>query len=179
MTERSPTPILPSSAPRGPIPPGPCREAAEGAVGRSIRRIGAALALCLLATTSGAQEPPAPLSPPIPRAALVDVARAQSGVICASEPFLACMGFDADECVALSEAAIERCLLVLPEEIDPSTLDSAALEDCPRALYEEAGHEESRALACFEEAMETEMAPDAGGTGGGGGAGGDGNDEER
>lgn len=101
---------------------------------------------------------------PIPRAALVDVARAQSGVICASGPFLACMGLDATECVALLETAIERCLLTLPEEIDPTGLDGSALEDCPRAVYEEAGHDEARALACLEEATGPAGSDDAGDT---------------
>lgn len=90
----------------------------------------------------------------IPRSALVDMTRAQSRVICASESFLGCMAFDGKECTALSEAAISQCLMTLPEQIDPRTLDQQTLERCPVAIYERAGHDESKAQACFEQAVD-------------------------
>ena len=90
----------------------------------------------------------------VPREALVDMARAQSNVICASERFLGCMGFDGRECLTLSEAAIDQCLMPLPPEIDPIELDTERLEACPRALYERAGYAEEDALVCLERALE-------------------------
>ena len=90
----------------------------------------------------------------IPRAALVDMTRAQAGVICTSEIFLGCMGFDGRECLTLSESAIDQCLMTLPPEIDPTVLDNATLEACPREIYEEAGYEEAQAQTCFEKALE-------------------------
>ena len=104
----------------------------------------------------------------IPRAAIVDMTRAQSRVICTSEPFLDCMGFDSGECFTLAESAIERCLMPLPAEIDPTKLDSDTLEACPRELYAEAGYEEAQGNACFARAIEAESgeAPAESATGG-------------
>jgi len=89
----------------------------------------------------------------IPRAAIVDMTRAQSRVICTSEVFLSCMEFDSTECLGLSESAIEQCLMPLPESFDPTELDNETLEACPKALYEQAGYPEEKAAQCFEEAI--------------------------
>ena len=131
---------------------------------RRVRRLaGRVAAAAILAATplapagtATAQEPStgAPPNVTLPRAALVDMTRAQSRVICSSEPFLGCMGFDARECLALSESAIERCLMALPAEIDPTELDHATLEACPRKIYADAGYREAEARVCFEEAIE-------------------------
>lgn len=90
----------------------------------------------------------------IPREAIVDLTRAQSRVICTSEPFLSCMGFEADECLALSEASIEQCLMTLPAEIDPMQLENETLESCPQLVYADAGYTEEKAAGCFEDAIE-------------------------
>lgn len=97
----------------------------------------------------------------IPRAAIVDMTRAQSRVICTSDVFLGCMGFDSTECLDLSERAIDQCLMSLPPSFDPTKLDNETLEACPKALYEEAGYPEEKAAMCFEEAI----AADAAGSG--------------
>lgn|GEM_PF-2097423 len=89
----------------------------------------------------------------IPRAAIVDMTRAQSRVICTSEVFLSCMEFDSTECLGLSESAIEQCLMPLPDSFDPTELDNETLEACPKALYEQAGYPEEKAAQCFEEAI--------------------------
>lgn len=89
----------------------------------------------------------------IPRAAIVDMTRAQSRVICTSEVFLSCMDFDSNECLGLSESAIEQCLMPLPASFDPTELDSETLEACPKALYEQAGYPEEKAAQCFEGAI--------------------------
>ena len=94
----------------------------------------------------------------IPRAAIVDMTRAQTRVICTSEPFLSCMGFEARVCLALAEEAIDRCLMPLPPEIDPAGLDNATLEACPREVYAEAGYTEEKARPCFDAAVEAAAA---------------------
>jgi len=95
----------------------------------------------------------------IPRDAIIDMTRAQSGVICSSEIFLGCMGFDGTTCLSLSESAIDRCLAPLPAEIDPATLDNATLESCPMAVYEEAGYGRLEADACFSKALDEPRFP--------------------
>lgn len=90
----------------------------------------------------------------IPRDALVDMSRAQSRLVCSSEIFLGCMGFDGSMCLSLSESAIEQCLMPLPAEIDPTTLDNETLEACPKAVYAKAGYDESRAASCLEKALD-------------------------
>ena len=90
----------------------------------------------------------------IPRDALVDMSRAQSRLLCSSEVFLGCMGFDGSMCLSLSEAAIEQCLMSLPAEIDPATLDNDSLEACPGELYAKAGYDERKAATCLEKALE-------------------------
>ena len=111
------------------------------------------------AAGSGAASDDAPTPGPsrggmIPREALVDMVRAQSGLLCSSEIFLGCMEFDGTTCRSLSEAAIDLCLMTLPAEIDPNALDNASLEACPRSVYEEAGYREDAAGACLESALD-------------------------
>lgn len=92
----------------------------------------------------------------IQRALLVDMARSQYNTLCGSEIFKQCMGFTDASCSDLSSTAIEQCLLTLPEEISPETLDNSALESCPKQVFEEAGFTEEQAGICFDKAMQGE-----------------------
>ena len=121
--------------------------------------VGALAALLCGAAPLPAGDPPATAdgTPPeglIPRDALVDTSRVRALSLCASEAYLGCMGIDGSRCRALSEAAIAQCLLPLPEAVDPTTLDGATLESCPRRVYERAGFDESTARACRERAFD-------------------------
>ena len=91
----------------------------------------------------------------IPRAALVEMASGQFNVLCNSEAFTSCMGFSQSECKRLSDSAIQQCLLPLPEQIDPTKLDNASLESCPKDVFAEAGYSEEKAGMCFDEALES------------------------
>ena len=90
---------------------------------------------------------------PIPKFLLVKLTRDQSSVICSSEVFTQCMGFDQKECLTVSEKAIDTCLGPLPDEIDPTKLQNGTLEACPHKVYEEAGYSEEKAKECFDKAM--------------------------
>jgi len=90
----------------------------------------------------------------IPRALLVDMARNQYSVLCQSEAFASCMGFTSESCLAISESAIEQCLLPLPEGIVLEELDNDALESCPKNVYAEAGYSEEKAGMCFDKAVQ-------------------------
>ncbi len=84
---------------------------------------------------------------------LIKLSREQSAVLCGSEIYTQCMGFSADSCTSLSEKAIDMCLSSLPDTINLSQLDNDTLEACPRVVYEEAGYNEGKALACLQKAM--------------------------
>lgn len=109
-------------------------------------------ALSIIGTVWG-QAPQAQSREMIPRALLVDMARQQYSVLCQSEVFAQCMGFDTQQCLSLSEAAIRQCLLPLPEQINPEELDNSSLESCPTRLFAEAGFTEEMAGDCYDEAM--------------------------
>ena len=115
---------------------------------------GTALTEGRAASSDDAPPPAPPRGGMIPREALVDMVRAQSALLCSSEIFLGCMGFDGTTCRSLSESAIDRCLMTLPAEIDPDALDNASLEACPRTVYEKAGYREDAAGACLESALD-------------------------
>jgi len=89
---------------------------------------------------------------PLPRSMLIKLTRDQTGLICGSEVFRQCMGFDQRQCVAISERAIEKCLALLPDEITAATLQNSALASCPKKVYAAAGYSEERAQACFKKA---------------------------
>jgi len=92
----------------------------------------------------------------IPRALLEEMARNQFSILCQSEAFASCMGFTSESCQALSEQAIEQCLLPLPEEISLDKLENDALESCPKDVFADAGFSEEKAGICFDKAMEVE-----------------------
>ena len=92
----------------------------------------------------------------IPKFLLIKLTQDQQKTICGSEVFTQCMGFDQDQCLALSNTAIETCLGPLPDEIDPLTLQNETLENCPNKIYAEAGFAEDQAKMCFEKAMAAE-----------------------
>lgn len=92
----------------------------------------------------------------VPRIMLENMARSQYAVLCGSPEFTRCMGFTGTACKDLSEAAIKQCLLPLPETIDPKELDNAAIESCPKQVFEEAGFSEEQAGMCFDKAMEAQ-----------------------
>ncbi|MFK7995912.1 MAG: hypothetical protein AB8B87_17380 [Granulosicoccus sp.] len=92
----------------------------------------------------------------VPRVLLENMARGQYAVLCDSSVFTGCMGFSGTECLDLSEIAIEQCLLPLPEAISPDELDNAAIESCPKKVFEDAGFSEEKAGMCFDKAMESQ-----------------------
>ena len=92
----------------------------------------------------------------VPRIMLENMARSQYAVLCGSPEFTGCMGFTGSACKDLSEAAIKQCLLPLPELISPAELDNAAIESCPKQVFEDAGFSEEQAGLCFDEAMESQ-----------------------
>lgn len=92
----------------------------------------------------------------VPRIMLENMARSQYAVLCGSQEFTACMGFTGTACKDLSELAIKQCLLPLPEAISPAELDNAAIESCPKQVFEDAGFSEEKAGLCFDEAMESQ-----------------------
>lgn len=92
----------------------------------------------------------------IARALLVEMAENQFSTLCQSEVFASCMGFTSKACLALSEDAIEQCLLPLPKEINMDELNNSTFEACPRDVYADAGYSEEKAGICFDKAMEEE-----------------------
>lgn len=88
---------------------------------------------------------------PIPKALLIGMALEQSAVLCASDAFTACMGFDEERCFSLARETVETCFGPLPDEIDPAALDPATLEACPLEVYANAGFDEDRAAKCVDE----------------------------
>lgn len=89
----------------------------------------------------------------VPRVLLIQGARDQSKVLCSSELFTQCMGFNEAQCLELSEQSIEQCLMPLPEQIDLGVLQNETLENCPKKVYDDAGYTDEKALMCLEKAM--------------------------
>jgi len=85
---------------------------------------------------------------------LIKLSRDQSAVLCGSEKFTQCMGFTQKECLALSEKAVEQCLMPLPERIELDQLSNDTIESCPKLVYEEAGFSDEKAQECLAGAME-------------------------
>ena len=88
------------------------------------------------------------------KSVLIELSREQSKVLCSSEVFTSCMGFEQNSCIELSEKAVQQCLMPLPETIDLASLDNDAIEACPREVYEEAGYSEEKAQVCLQKALE-------------------------
>lgn len=102
---------------------------------------------CTLTTVS------APLSAQdlLARELLVQMSRNQSTQLCGFKSFTECMEFTKEECLALSEQAIQQCLMPLPEKINPSELENDSIEACPKKVYEDAGYSDEKAKACLQE----------------------------
>jgi len=85
---------------------------------------------------------------------LIKISREQSSVLCGHEKFTQCMAFTKEQCLALSEKAVEKCLQPLPERIDLAKLGNDAIESCPKQVYEDAGFAEEKAQQCLSEALQ-------------------------
>ena len=88
------------------------------------------------------------------KSVLIELSREQSKVLCSSEVFTSCTGFEQNSCIELSEKAVQQCLMPLPDTIDLASLDNDAIEACPREVYEEAGYSEEKAQVCLQKALE-------------------------
>ena len=84
---------------------------------------------------------------------LIRLSREQSQVLCNSEAFTSCMGFDQNSCIELSEKAVQQCLMPLPDSIDMANLDNDVIEACPRDVYAEAGYSEEKAQVCLQKVL--------------------------
>ncbi|MEM7258429.1 MAG: hypothetical protein AAF404_13710 [Pseudomonadota bacterium] len=84
---------------------------------------------------------------------LMKLSRDQSQALCESAVFTQCMGFDQQQCLTLSEKALQKCLGPLPDTIKLSDLQNETLEACPQSVYTEAGYAEEKAQACLQEAL--------------------------
>ena len=84
---------------------------------------------------------------------LIKLSREQSAVLCTSEVFTQCMAFTTEQCLDLSEKAVEECLAPLPDTINLEELQNDVLEACPKEVYDKAGYSEDKALQCLQEAM--------------------------
>jgi len=84
---------------------------------------------------------------------LIEMSREQNAVLCGSAVFTQCMAFTEEQCLALSEKAVEKCLMPLPERIEPETLQNASIEACPRDVYADAGYTDEKAQKCLAEAL--------------------------
>ena len=105
----------------------------------------ATVAITTLSTPLAAQET-------LARELLVQMSRNQSTMLCSIKSFTECMEFTEKECLALSEQAIEQCLLPLPEKIIMSELENDSIEACPKKVYEDAGYGDEKAKACLQKA---------------------------
>ncbi len=95
-----------------------------------------------------AQEPE-----PIPKFLLIKLTRDQFSSMCGTPEFTQCMGFDEQQCLEISNKAIDTCLGPLPAAIDPTALENDALEACPQKVFNEAGFAEEKAKQCFAEVI--------------------------
>ena len=68
------------------------------------------------------------------RTLLIKLSRDQYQTLCGSEVFTQCMGFSQQQCLSISEDAIEQCLTPLPERIALDQLDNELIEACPLSL---------------------------------------------
>ncbi len=84
---------------------------------------------------------------------LIKLSRDQSAVLCKSTVFTGCMAFTEEQCLELSEKALEQCLAPLPDTIDLAELQNEALEACPKDVYDKAGFSDEKAQQCLAEAM--------------------------
>ncbi len=111
----------------------------------------AAVALVVLCVSSftQAQENPDKLS----KLVLMKLSRDQSMALCQSDVFTQCMGFDQQQCLALSEQALQKCLGPLPDTIKLADLQNETLEACPQTVYSDAGYSEEKAQSCLEDAL--------------------------
>ena len=115
---------------------------------RHAKRAGCIAAMCMLTsapTALNAQES-------LPRELLVQMYKDQSNQLCALKSFTECMNFSEKECLALSEQAVQQCLMPLPEKIILSELENDSIEACPKQVYEDAGYSDEKAKACLLEA---------------------------
>lgn len=84
---------------------------------------------------------------------LMKLSRDQSMALCESQAFTQCMGFDQQQCLTLSEKALQKCLGPLPDTIKLSDLQNETLEACPQSVYTDAGYAEEKAQQCLQEAL--------------------------
>lgn len=101
-------------------------------------------------TPLSAQQPSDTLS----KLVLMKLSRDQSLVLCKSDVFTRCMGFEQSRCLQLAEEAVERCLGPLSDPIILSELQNETLEACPQSVYSEAGYTEKQAQVCMKKALE-------------------------
>ena len=84
---------------------------------------------------------------------LIHLSREQSKVLCQSDVFTQCMGFNNSSCLDLSEKAVQQCLEPLPDTINLAELQNDSLEACPQQVYAKAGYPDEKAQACLQEAL--------------------------
>ena len=109
-----------------------------------------ATSFTLLPTAVPAQEPAADK---LSKQVLLQLSRDQSQVLCGSEVFTQCMGFDQTQCLAISEKALQKCLGPLPDTILLSELKNETLEACPQSVYTDEGYSDEKAQTCLQEAL--------------------------
>ncbi len=85
---------------------------------------------------------------------LINLSREQSYLLCESEVFTSCMGFDKQTCFDLSEEAVQQCLAPLPDTIKIAELQNESLEACPQEVYAKAGYTDAKAQECLQEALQ-------------------------
>lgn len=95
----------------------------------------------------------APVTDKLSKQLLIQLSREQSNVLCQSDVFTQCMGFNKDTCLDLSEQAVQQCLEPLPETINLAELQNDSLEACPQKVYAEAGYSDEKAQACLQQAL--------------------------
>lgn len=84
---------------------------------------------------------------------LLEISREQSAVLCESTVFTQCMAFTQEQCLALSEKALQECLMPLPDTIKLSDLQNDSIEICPKKVYDDAGFSDEKAQQCLQEAL--------------------------
>lgn len=111
------------------------------------------LALTLLASIGMITAGPVYSQDKLSKFLLIKLSREQSAVLCQSEVFTQCMAFTQEQCLELSEKAVEKCMGPLPDTINLADLQNETLEACPKEVYEKAGYAEEKAQQCLQEAM--------------------------
>ncbi len=84
---------------------------------------------------------------------LLEISREQSAVLCESTVFTQCMAFTQEQCLALSEKALQECLMPLPDTINLADLQNESIELCPKKIYDDAGFSDEKAQQCLQEAL--------------------------